>query len=117
MSPDHPTPWQPACPLEDLPDGDVWPVRVAGRELAMFRQGHEVFATDIRCTHGEGRLCDGFVEDGTIECPLHQGRFDIRTGRALGPPLEHDLRTYPARIEGGQVLVQVPRGGADPGNS
>jgi naphthalene 1,2-dioxygenase ferredoxin component len=97
--------WHKACPLDDLPDGDVWPIVVQGREVAMFRMGDEVFATEIMCTHGAGRLCDGFVEDGKIECPIHQGQFDIRTGRALGEPLTENLRTYPVRIENFDVFV------------
>ncbi len=101
------TAWQSACPLDDLPDGDVWPVRVQERELALFRMGDEVFATDIMCTHGAGRLCDGFVEDGKIECPIHQGQFDIRTGRALCEPLTEDLRTYPVKVDGLQVFVAI----------
>jgi naphthalene 1,2-dioxygenase ferredoxin component len=102
-----PDTWHSAGPLDDLPDGDVWPVLVQGREIAMFRMGDEVFATDIMCTHGQGRLCDGFVEDGKIECPIHQGQFDIRTGRALCEPLTQDLRTYPTKVEQLQVFVEI----------
>jgi naphthalene 1,2-dioxygenase ferredoxin component len=99
--------WQPACPFDDLPDGDVWPAVIDGHEIALFRVDGTVFATDGICTHGNARLCNGFVENGEIECPLHQGRFDIRTGKAQCEPLTEDLRTYPVRIDGGQVWVQL----------
>ena len=59
------------------------------------------------CTHATGLLADGWVEDGAIECPLHQARFDIRTGKALCEPATEDLRTYPVKIEGADVLIDL----------
>ena len=80
----------------------------AGRPIALFKLSDGVFATDAICTHGNANLCGGFVEDdGQIECPLHQGRFDIRSGKALCEPLAHDLVVHPVRIEGGRVFVQI----------
>lgn len=93
---------------EDLPDGDVVGRVLNGREIALYRLGDEVFATDATCTHGDASLCGGFVEpDGSIECPLHQGRFDIRSGRALCAPLTQDLAVHPVRLVGGRVLVRL----------
>ena len=66
------------------------------------------------CTHATGLLADGWVEDGEIECPLHQARFDIRTGKALCEPATEDLRTYPVKVEGGDVLIDLERAGAAP---
>ncbi len=51
-------------------------------------------------------LCDGWLEGFEIECPLHQGRFDIRTGKALCAPLVQDVRVYPLKIENGRVFVE-----------
>jgi naphthalene 1,2-dioxygenase ferredoxin component len=105
-TPVHAT-WHPVARLDDLWEDNVLAFDVAGREIALYRLGDAVFATDNGCTHGHARLCDGFVENGEIECPLHQGRFDIRTGKAMCRPLTEDLRTYPVRIEDGQVQVSV----------
>ncbi len=69
--------------------------------------GGEIFATDNVCTHGQARLCEGFLEGHEIECPLHQGRFDIRTGRALCAPVTAPIRSYPVRIDAGRVLIAV----------
>ena len=78
------------------------------REIALYRLGDEVLATDATCTHGNASLCGGFVEpDGSIECPLHQGRFDIRTGCALCAPLTQDLAVHLVRVEGGRVSVRL----------
>jgi naphthalene 1,2-dioxygenase system ferredoxin subunit len=80
---------------------------VAGREIALYSVGDEVFATDNLCTHGPSRLCDGFLLDHEIECPLHQGRFDIRSGQPTCEPVTVALRTYPVRIEGGRVFLRL----------
>jgi naphthalene 1,2-dioxygenase system ferredoxin subunit len=103
--------WTDVAAAADLPDGDVVGRVVDGREIALYRLGDEVFATDATCTHGNASLCGGFVEsDGTVECPLHQGRFDIRSGRALCEPLEHDLRTHAVRQEGGRIWLRLDPG-------
>ncbi len=105
--------WTDVAATDDLPDGDVVGRIVDGREIALYRLGDEVFATDATCTHGNASLCGGFVEpDGSIECPLHQGRFDIRTGKALCEPLERDLAVHPVRLEGGRVWIAIRPAGA-----
>ncbi|WP_053843820.1 non-heme iron oxygenase ferredoxin subunit [Paracidovorax avenae] len=100
-------PWTEAAALDDVPQDDVVGVTVAGRDVALYSVEGEVFATDNLCTHGNARLCDGFLEGHEIECPLHQGRFDVRDGRALCAPLTQGLRTYPVRIEQGKVFLQI----------
>ncbi len=100
------TAWTEAAALADLPEDDVIGVTVAGRDVALYTVEGEVFATDNLCTHGNARLCDGFLEGHEIECPLHQGRFDVRDGRALCAPLTEALRSYPVRIEQGKVYLQ-----------
>ena len=66
-----------------------------------------VYATDNICTHGHARLCDGFLEGHEIECPLHQGRFDVRNGRALCAPATEAIRVYPVKVEAGRVLLDL----------
>lgn len=78
-----------------------------GDEIALYRVDEQIYATANLCTHGSARLCDGFLEGHEIECPLHQGRFDVRTGAALCAPLTENIRSYPVRIEGGRVFVKV----------
>ena len=90
-----------------LPDDDVVGVDIEGRQLALYVVNGEVYATDNICTHGHARLCDGFLEDYEIECPLHQGRFDIRNGKAMCEPLTADLKSYPVKIQDGRVFVDL----------
>jgi naphthalene 1,2-dioxygenase system ferredoxin subunit len=99
--------WIDAAAADAVPEEDVIAVAVAGKEVALYGVDGEVYATDNICTHGHARLCDGFLEGTEIECPLHQGKFDVRTGKAMCAPLTEDIRTYPVKIENGRVFVDV----------
>lgn len=79
-----------------------------GMTYAVYRSpDDEVFCTDGLCTHEKIHLADGLVMDYEIECPKHQGVFDYRTGEALRLPACVNLRTYPARVEGGRVIIDI----------
>jgi naphthalene 1,2-dioxygenase system ferredoxin subunit len=99
--------WIDAAAADAVPEEDVVAVTVAGKEVALYGVDGEVYATDNICTHGHARLCDGFLEGTEIECPLHQGRFDVRSGKAMCAPLTDDIRTYPVKIENGRVFVDL----------
>ncbi|HEV3422878.1 MAG TPA: non-heme iron oxygenase ferredoxin subunit [Paraburkholderia sp.] len=99
--------WAKVIELISVPDDDVVAVQACGKELAIYAVDGQVFATDNICTHGHARLCDGFLEGHEIECPLHQGRFDIRNGKAMCEPLTDDIRTYPVKVEDGSVFVEI----------
>ncbi len=94
----------------DVPEGDSVGIDFEGKNLALFSVGGIVFATDNICTHGNARLCDGYLEGYEIECPLHQGRFDIRTGKAMCAPLTADIKTYPIKIVDGRVFIDLSSG-------
>ena len=99
--------WIDVLATDDLPADDVLGVTVAGRDVAVYVVGDEVYATDNICTHGHARLCDGFLEGHEIECPLHQGKFDVRDGTPLCDPVSDALRSYPVKIEGGRVFLRI----------
>lgn len=99
--------WIAACELNDIEDEDVLRFDHAGQTYAVYRVNDRVYATDGLCTHERVHLCDGLVMEHVIECPKHNGRFDIRDGRALGAPVCVNLKTYPAKVEGGQIFIQV----------
>lgn len=100
--------WIDVCVADELPDNDVKSIQTEGCEIALYLVDGEVFATDNVCSHGNARLCDGYLEGHEIECPLHQGRFDTRNGKAMCAPLTVDIRVYPVKIDNGRVLVAVP---------
>jgi naphthalene 1,2-dioxygenase system ferredoxin subunit len=99
--------WVDALSIDELPTDDVIGVMVNGRDIAIYAVGDEVYATDNICTHGHARLCDGFLDGHEIECPLHQGKFDVRDGRPLCAPVTEALRRYPVKVEGQRVYVQL----------
>ena len=94
------------------PEGGVMAATVDDVAVAVYRLGGTFYATSNICTHQRARLSEGFVEGGCIECPLHQGRFDIRTGKARGAPVTENLATYAVKQEGGKVYVDVSRSAA-----
>lgn len=99
--------WTDVSALADVPDDDVTAVTVGGAELALYGVAGTVFATANLCTHGHARLCDGFLDGHEIECPLHQGKFDIRSGQATCQPALDPVRTFPVKIENGRVFVDL----------
>jgi nitrite reductase/ring-hydroxylating ferredoxin subunit len=80
---------------------------VDGHRIALYVVDDEVYATSNICTHQFALLSDGYQENGEIECPLHQGRFDVRSGKALCSPLTVDLATYQVEVREGDVWVFV----------
>ena len=82
--------------------------KVGDREISIFKIGGTFYCIDDICTHAYASLADGYVEDGCVECPLHAGRFEIATGKAQGAPVFVDLKTYPVRIEGDDIIVELP---------
>ena len=78
-----------------------------GLKIALYAVDGEYYATADLCTHGAAKLSDGWVEDGCVECPLHQGTFDIRTGAPCKAPVTEAVRTFPVRVVAGRVEVGV----------
>jgi nitrite reductase/ring-hydroxylating ferredoxin subunit len=83
------------------------PVRVLLDNVAyaVFNLNGRFYVTQDQCTHGPGSLADGFVMGAEIECPFHQGRFDICTGRATAAPCTEALRTWTVHALDGQIFI------------
>ena len=100
--------WVDACAADDIDVEDVIRFDHAGRTYAIYRTADaEYHATAGLCTHEQVHLADGLVMDGIIECPKHNGRFEISTGAAKGAPVCIDLATYPVKIEAGRVKLRI----------
>jgi 3-phenylpropionate/trans-cinnamate dioxygenase ferredoxin subunit len=97
-----------AAATRDVPPGTVKVFEVKGRRIAVCNVGGEFFAVDDVCTHDGGPLGSGRLCDGEIECPRHGGRFDLRSGRATVFPAINAIRTYPASVAGGDVMLSLP---------
>jgi nitrite reductase/ring-hydroxylating ferredoxin subunit len=94
--------------LADFPSGKGTPVQVGNRRLAIFRVDEQVFAIEDRCPHRGFPLHDGSIAESTVRCRTHGSCFDLATGSALRGPATRAVRTYPARRENDQVLVELP---------
>ena len=96
--------WVRACAIND-------------EDLLRFNHGYKTFwiyntlkgfyATDAICTHEDEHLEFGLVIGTVVECPLHQGRFDILAGEALSASVCVDLKTYAVKRESGDVYLNV----------
>ena len=100
--------WHPVLEEAKLGDGEIAHGEASGESLALYRVGDKVYATQELCTHAYVSLVDGYLEGTTVECPVHQARFDITNGKVLDPPANCDLKTYPVKIENGTIYVEVP---------
>ena len=109
----------PATPNDDLPwhdaaaQGQLDPdfpvgVDIHGHKLGLFLLDGEVHALEDICPHAYALLSQGFQEGGVIECPLHEARFEIATGKCLVEVGQRDLQRFPVRIADGRVQVQIP---------
>lgn len=105
----HVVNWVPVCAADDIDEQDARRFDHRGETYAVYRTPSGYYATAGRCTHEQAHLADGLVLDEVIECPLHNGRFQIATGRALSPPACVNLDIYPVRVEGGQILIGLRR--------
>jgi NAD(P)H-dependent nitrite reductase small subunit len=103
--------WISVAQVGDIDEDDAKQVRVGQHCVALFNVDGRYYATSDICTHALAYLSQGYIEGGTVECPLHQGRFDIATGRALSPPVTKNLAVYPVKVEDGRILVQLPAQG------
>ena len=99
--------WVRIASIADVGDGEAHAVEAEGQHLALYHVGEDWFCTDNVCTHAFALLTDGWFEGHLIECPLHAGQFDVRTGKGCGSPIEKDLKTFPVRIEGDDVMVAL----------
>ena len=101
--------WIKVVRVDDVPDDGTLRVIIREQPVCLYKIDGAVFATHDTCTHADASLADGFIVDSSrIECPLHQGLFDIRTGKAVGVPCTIDLQTYAVKMESGEVYLRDP---------
>jgi nitrite reductase/ring-hydroxylating ferredoxin subunit len=94
--------------LSELPDGEISAKTAPdGLEVALVRFGDQVFAVSPLCTHQDAWLDAGWAhpESLEIECPLHGGKFDLKTGAPTQEPPTAPIRTYRVQVQGDDVLI------------
>jgi naphthalene 1,2-dioxygenase system ferredoxin subunit len=100
--------WVRVASRSKLGEGDMIGVTAEGKEIALYDVGGSVYATDNVCTHAFAVLTDGWLDGDEIECPLHAGRFNVTTGKGLGPPIPCDIQTYEVRVVDDAIEVALP---------
>lgn len=97
--------WTRVCAVGELADQQARRVQVEDQVIALFNVQGKYFALRDRCPHGNASLSEGWIEDGEVECPLHQARFDIATGRVMCAPARENVCTYAVKVEAQAVLI------------
>ena len=90
--------FQRACAVSEIPADEALAVTVGSVDVALARDGEELFAVQDQCSHAAVALSEGEVEDCTVECWLHGSRFDLRTGKPIGFPATEPVATFPVEL-------------------
>ena len=91
----------------EIPVGQLKQVVVEGKPLLICHTADGFFAIDDTCTHDDGPLADGWLDGSAIECPRHGARFDVKTGKVLCLPAAVPIKSYPVKVEGEEIKVNV----------
>jgi len=102
------------CKLADVPDGLGHTVYIGDFALALFRVNGQIHAIDDTCPHMGASLGSGFVENGTVTCPWHEGVFSLDSGRVLSGPPVHPVATYQVKLDGDTILIAHEGGAREP---
>lgn len=100
--------WLEVAQVDELPQGSAKRIEVEGEDIALYHLDGTFYATADLCTHAQASLAEGTLLEGehTVVCPLHGGRFDLTTGKAVRLPAFRPVRTYPVRVEGTKILIE-----------
>jgi nitrite reductase/ring-hydroxylating ferredoxin subunit len=94
--------------VADVPPGQARQAKVGGRTLAVFNVNGTLYALDDTCPHRGGPLSEGEVVGGEVVCPWHAARFDLASGHNLSPPAPRGVQSYPVRVVGDEIQVDLP---------
>ncbi|MBI4011577.1 MAG: non-heme iron oxygenase ferredoxin subunit [Candidatus Rokubacteria bacterium] len=92
---------------DELEDEEAKLVEVEGQKIALLRVDGTFYALSDTCTHRGGPLSEGELKGAEVTCPWHGAKFDIRTGAVLGPPAPQGVKSYPVRVTGADVEIEV----------
>jgi nitrite reductase/ring-hydroxylating ferredoxin subunit len=99
--------WVNVAKSGSIEPGTMIGIKAGGLDVALYNIDGQIYATHNICTHAHAYLSDGWLEGDIIECPLHGGRFEVKTGKGLGLPITCDVKTLPVRIDGNEIQVNL----------
>ena len=97
------------APASELPNGERMFVDIGDTPIVVFNIGGQLFAIGDVCTHDDGPLGDGDIEDFNVTCPRHGAKFDVRTGKVTSMPAVEDIPAYPVQVRDGIIFLGVPK--------
>ena len=97
------------APADKVPEGERLFIEVGGKSIVIFNLAGHLFAIGDVCSHDNGPVGDGEIEETEIICPRHGARFDIRTGKATSLPAVMDISSYPVRVVQGIIEIGMPK--------
>ena len=98
--------FQKVAAVTDIPQGQVKVFEVGGEEIALCNVSGSFYAVADLCSHDDGPLGEGELDQFQIECPRHGARFDVRTGKALCLPAVTAIPTYEVEVRDGEIWVK-----------
>jgi 3-phenylpropionate/trans-cinnamate dioxygenase ferredoxin subunit len=99
----------PVATVDELGNGERILLDIGGDSIALFNIAGEYFAIADLCSHDDGPVAEGDLNDHEIACPRHGARFDVRTGEVLSLPAVIDIPAYPVRVNGNEILIGLPK--------
>jgi naphthalene 1,2-dioxygenase ferredoxin component len=99
--------WTDVAAEADLFEGAGIALAPQGQDIAVFKLDDGVYAINNVCTHGNAKLCDGFVDGHFVECPFHQALFDVRDGAVQCGPATEAVKSWPIKVENGRVFMDL----------
>ena len=103
--------WHKALADKEMPANGMARIEAPGKNLLLVKIGEKVYATQLKCTHEDDDLSGGTIEGGNIVCGFHFATYSPATGEVIAPPQDggeaRPLKTYPVKIENGDILVDV----------
>ncbi len=103
--------WVDVAPVDDVPEGEVKTFTIDAQRVAVARANGQLYAVQDLCSHDDGPLGDGGLEEFAIVCPRHGAKFDVRTGAVLAMPAIAPIETFPVMEKDGRIQVAVKNQG------
>ena len=97
----------PVAQVMEIAPGQVKIVETGGQKIALCNVNGAFHAIEDRCSHDDGPLGEGALQDKLLECPRHGAKFDVTSGRPVTLPAVVPVKRFPVKVEGNQILIEV----------
>jgi 3-phenylpropionate/trans-cinnamate dioxygenase ferredoxin subunit len=97
------------APFDQFPSGERLFINLGGKSIVLFNLAGNLFAIGDICSHDNGPVGDGEIEENEVICPRHGARFDIHTGKATSLPAWVDIPSYPVQVMAGMIQIGIPK--------